>query len=565
MKGSLVEDVEYLLKDKNELVTVALPPNPAGCVIEKDITGIVTHDESNQDTTTPPLTPMVLASTAASTEITATVITTEAATTAIETEEPISKFHIKQKVFARDEFSDLLYPAVIKMAQYGPKPFQVDINSIFPMYEKKLDDENNCGTGGEKPIKDIIDEMIEEEKRQYCWHYFVHYQNWSARFDRWIVESCIYEETLENKEVVNNLNRELKRIKKLGITRKKQLILIRQKVLQMDIDRDNKSTCKDIGSIKRNFYEMNNDNKNQVVNSNDNSNNNNKNKNVNNNNKVKKIISKKTTAKEEKAFATKTALENERTLRNQGLQGKRKGSFTNVIHLPFTFKKILTEDWEVISQCAMLHNLPTTVTVKDSLDAYLKIKCDLLSNYESDDDKTVECDGTKKTDDNDIVVKEETILVPSDNAKLASGSYDYVPEHLKVSNVVQSRKRKISTSNASAVKEYESMVEGIALLFDESLPVHLLYLQEQSQFARIEESQVIENKKGRRRLCELYGCEYLLRLIVRLPELLDDSSSINDMELSKIYYKIEDFIRFLQKEKDTFFLQNYRHEKLTKT
>ena len=52
------------------------------------------------------------------------------------------------------------------------------------------------------------------------------------------------------------------------------------------------------------------------------------------------------------------------------------------------------------------------------------------------------------------------------------------------------------------------MVEGINLIFDESLPVHLLYLQEQSQFARIEESQVIENKKGRRRrLCELYGCE----------------------------------------------------------
>merc|ERR1712238_596319 len=142
-----------------------------------------------------------------------------------------------------------------------------------------------------------------------------------------------------------------------GITRKKQLILIRQKVLQMDIDRDNKSThSKDnIGSVKSNL----NDNQNQIN---------------NNNNNVKKMISKKTTAKEEKAFATKTALENERTLRNQGLQGKRKGSFTNVIHLPFTFKKILTEDWEVISQCAMLHNLPTTVTVKDALDAYLKIK-----------------------------------------------------------------------------------------------------------------------------------------------------------------------------------------------
>jgi len=574
MKGSLVEDVEYLLKDKNELVTVDLPPNQAGCVaIEKTIiAGTITNDENNQDTTTAPLTSMIVASAAS----TATAETT--ATTATETEEPTSKFHIKQKVFVRDEFSDLLYPAVIKMAQYGPKPFQVDINSIFPMYEQKLDDKhnnnnggsnnNNGGGGSEKPIKDIIDEMIEEEKRQYCWHYFVHYQNWSVKFDRWIVESCVYEETLENKEVVNNLNRELKRIKKLGITRKKQLILIRQKVLQMDIDRDNKSThSKDnISNVKSNL----NGNKNQINNNNNDNKNSNANNN-NNNNKVKKIITKKTTAKEEKAFATKTALENERTLRNQGLQGKRKGSFTNVIHLPFTFKKILTEDWEVISQCAMLHNLPTTVTVKDALDAYFKIKCDLLSNYESDndDDETVvKCDGgVKKTDDNDIVVKEENILVPTDNAKLASGNCDYVPEHLKVSNVVQSRKRKISSSNAPAIKEYESMVEGIALLFDESLPVHLLYLQEQSQFARIEKSQVIENKKGRPRcrLCELYGCEYLLRLIVRLPELLDDSSSINDMELSKIYYKLGDFIRFLQKEKDTFFLQNYRHEKLTKT
>merc|ERR1719157_147111 len=107
---------------------------------------------------------MIVASAAS----TATAEITTATATETETEEPTSKFHIKQKVFARDEFSDLLYPAVIKMAQYGPKPFQVDINSIFPMYEQKLDDEhdnnnggnnNNNGSGGgsEKPIKDIID------------------------------------------------------------------------------------------------------------------------------------------------------------------------------------------------------------------------------------------------------------------------------------------------------------------------------------------------------------------------------------------------------------------------
>ena len=75
MKGSLVEDVEYLLKDKNELVTVDLPPNQAGCVaIEKTIiAGTITNDENNQDTTTAPLTSMIVVSAAstASAEITA--------------------------------------------------------------------------------------------------------------------------------------------------------------------------------------------------------------------------------------------------------------------------------------------------------------------------------------------------------------------------------------------------------------------------------------------------------------------------------------------------------------
>ena len=61
----------------------------------------------------------------------------------------------------------------------------------------------------------------------------------------------------------------------------------------MDIGRDNKSTCKDISSVKSNF----NNHKNQVINSN---NDDNKNSNTNNKNKLKNITSKKITAEEEK-------------------------------------------------------------------------------------------------------------------------------------------------------------------------------------------------------------------------------------------------------------------------
>jgi len=97
------------------------------------------------------------------------------------------------------------------------------------------------------------------------------------------------------------------------------------------------------------------------------------------------------------------------------------------------------------------------------------------------------------------------------------------------------------------------MVEDIAQFFDEALQVHLLYRQEQAQCFIIQSDPNDEKKK----FCEIYGCEYLLRLFVRFPSFLLQSN-IEESQANKIFFKIGDFVRFLQKHQSRFFLQSYR-------
>ena len=97
------------------------------------------------------------------------------------------------------------------------------------------------------------------------------------------------------------------------------------------------------------------------------------------------------------------------------------------------------------------------------------------------------------------------------------------------------------------------MVDDIAQFFDEALQVHLLYRQEQAQCFIIQSDPNDEKKK----FCEIYGCEYLLRLFVRFPSFLLQSN-IEESQANKIFFKIGDFVRFLQKHQSRFFLQSYR-------
>ena len=101
--------------------------------------------------------------------------------------------------------------------------------------------------------------------------------------------------------------------------------------------------------------------------------------------------------------------------------------------------------------------------------------------------------------------------------------------------------------------EWEDMVEDISQFFDEALQVHLLYRQEQAQCFIIQSDSNDKKKK----FCEIYGCEYLLRLFVRFPSFLLQSN-IEEVQTNRIFFIIGDFVRFLQKHQSRFFSQSYR-------
>lgn len=59
------------------------------------------------------------------------------------------------------------------------------------------------------------------------------------------------------------------------------------------------------------------------------------------------------------------------------------------------------------------------------------------------------------------------------------------------------------------------------------------------------------------RLSEIYGCEYLLRLFVRLPGVVAESA-ISETQSRRIFSKLGDLTRFLQKHQGELFCSSFR-------
>jgi len=170
---------------------------------------------------------------------------------------------------------------------------------------------------------------------------------------------------------------------------------------------------------------------------------------------------------------------------------RKLNSTSNNIALPSTLKKILVEQWEIITQCDMIISLPATVTIRQALNSYLESKG----------------------------VPADSVSEPGSN---------------------------------SPSQPWIEMADGIALLFDQALPLRLLY--------RTEFPQLVV-KEGDPEFCSIrpsdfYGCEHLLRLFTRLPDLMEDG--IGEAQSRSIFAKVNDLIRFLHKNHETMFVQSYR-------
>ncbi|GMH14815.1 hypothetical protein Nepgr_016656 [Nepenthes gracilis] len=92
------------------------------------------------------------------------------------------------------------------------------------------------------------------------------------------------------------------------------------------------------------------------------------------------------------------------------------------------------------------------------------------------------------------------------------------------------------------------ILNGLRCYFDKALSLMLLYKKERQQYLQA----VTDNTSP----STIYGAEHLLRLFVKLPELLA-YVNIEEEALTRLQQKLLDFLKFLQKNQSTFFLSVY--------
>ncbi|KAH7460127.1 hypothetical protein PRIC1_012540 [Phytophthora ramorum] len=133
-----------------------------------------------------------------------------------------------------------------------------------------------------------------------------------------------------------------------------------------------------------------------------------------------------------------------------------------------------------------------------------------------------------------------------------------LPRKPNVSQIIKTylefKKSKVHEDEASEEKEYkniEGIMEGVQSYFDRALSSILLYRMERRQYQELRQKQAEELP-----LSQIYGAEHLIRLFVRLPVLLA-SSNISPRELHQIQARLNDFLKFIQKNSAAWFVTEY--------
>ncbi|PWA71642.1 chromo/chromo shadow domain, MRG domain protein [Artemisia annua] len=92
------------------------------------------------------------------------------------------------------------------------------------------------------------------------------------------------------------------------------------------------------------------------------------------------------------------------------------------------------------------------------------------------------------------------------------------------------------------------ILNGLRCYFDKALPAMLLYKCERQQYEEATANGISPSK--------IYGAEHLLRLFVKLPEILY-YANIEEETVIELQHKLQDFLKFLKKKKNNFFQSTY--------
>lgn len=375
-----------------------------------------------------------------------------------------SKFRFKQRVYAKDTETGMLDEGIVRRVMYG----------IQHQRQIKL----NTHTSQEE-----ISAFLEAEP-QPTWWYFIHYNGWNVKWDRWVEEHDLYEPTESTKAFSKRLHVEVVNIK--AELRKKYAGKPGGKYVAMELERRMSQMEREhrMDERRRELAE-----RGEVMEDDE-----------------------EATVEESKPRNkwTKGNIKREISLRERHLQGRRSQTSSELLVLPLALKKIMVEEWEVITQCDMLPVLPAAVPIREALNRYRESKLGINQS--------------KKPD-------EENGQASASSPTQATGT---------------KKEQKIETEQE---REYREMVDGICLFVDQALAERLLYQPEIVQYEALQAD-------ASKRSSDVYGCEFLLRLFIRLPALL--VGELTEKESKSILARLNDLVRFLQKHQTTLFSQSYR-------
>jgi len=97
---------------------------------------------------------------------------------------------------------------------------------------------------------------------------------------------------------------------------------------------------------------------------------------------------------------------------------------------------------------------------------------------------------------------------------------------------------------------YGEVCEGLRSYFNQALPTLLLYKFERDQYRKQKEQQ------GKKPPVEYYGAEHLLRLFVKLPELLAKCNMQRE-HMTVLIAKLAELLKFMQASKAKYFVSEY--------
>ena len=435
------------------------------------------------------------------------------------------KFKVFETVYARDT-DGVMYEAVIRRRLYGQNQRkQVQMGLITSERE-------------------ALELLAQEEEP--TWHYFVHFNKWNVNWDRWVKEENVFPVTEKVKEIASAILTEHKTLKQELQKKRKgkkahqtvdgaeflRLWRLRKSKLEEELDELQEQPATERLHPENAGFES-----------------------------QSKLDRKRKALPKKQDGWTKAAVAMEVQLRAKGLTREIKDA--NKVNIAFALKKILVEHWEIIGQCEMVLALPAAVTVRDALAAYLATK-DVI--WEANADRKPAPKKDQEESAVNINATKSASIGAANDTDEATAPHLSEDEHMESPSTRSHKLAKspsiaggspgsvdgMSKSKMSLHKEWIAMAEGIALLFDQSIPDRLLYRQELPQFHVIDS----HPDYAHRRYCEIYGCGHLLRLFVRLPELITDA--LKDAEARPIFAKVNDFLRFLSKNQGSLFAQPYR-------